>query len=108
MGLLTVPALYVLKCLLYAHDKKEIFLQAGDNHEYETRHRNKLVPHAHRSSKFESHPAFQCIKMYNFLPNTFKEMSNAKFKNKLKEILSKKVLYSVKEFYCIKPEEFIL
>ena len=63
------------------------------NHQYFTRHRNRLRPIVHNLTLFEKSFVYQAPRYWNeisfhFPPNTLNEMSTSKFKNLMKALLS--------------------
>lgn len=97
---MTVPALYVYKCLLFLKDSD--IKKVGENHNYMTRHRNRLAVVPHRTVKYETHPSYMGIKFFNTLPSTITGLGNKEFKTKIRNVLNSNPIYSLNEFFEIR------
>lgn len=97
--ILTVPSIYILKCLLSARQNILKYQMNGEFHEYNTRHNEQLRTPRHRSTKFKQSPMYNTIILYNKLPNSVKNSSTEKnFYAAVKNLLLERAFYSVQEF----------
>lgn len=97
--LLTLPCVYIFKCLMYTKQNLDMFVKISDNHAYHTRHGKLLSIPTHKTTVYKQSPWYNCISLYNSLPNTVREISSTKlFKNKVKTILVEGGFYSTDEF----------
>lgn len=99
LNLLTVPCLYIFKCLMFVKVKLNTILEEQHHHPYFTRHKNDLLYPRHRLVLFEQTNVYMGKKMFNKLPNTLKTIEKTEhFKCAIKEFLINKVYYSVNEY----------
>ena len=80
IGLLTLPCLYILEVILYCQTNK-MLVQSRVTHNYNTRSRDYLQNIHHRTTKFEQLPMQVGIKLFNYLPENFKQLDNTKILN---------------------------
>jgi hypothetical protein len=99
-SILPFPCVYIFETLLHAFRNKSNFNLLGASHEYNTRKgNNTLSVPIHRTALFEKSPNYMAVKLFNKLPDTFKEIKKiGTFKKKLKAFLMDKCFYDVKEF----------
>lgn len=99
--ILTVASIYVLECALFVKVNYDEFFKKYELHHYcntrGTAHHYLLPPKTHLS-KIQSTCMYQCIKIYNHLPEKLKTQNLIRFKSILKSFLTKNVPYSIKEF----------
>lgn len=96
--LLTVPSIYIYKCLLYVKSNLESFEGLSDYHLYNTRNKNILSIPLHRTSTYKESLHYNCIILYNRLPSNIQDMAVSKFKYTVKNLLLKNGYYSIDEF----------
>lgn len=99
LQLLTLPSIFILETLKMVHNNPTNFDKYTFCHNYNTRKCNKYKYPAHQLKKYESSPSYMGIKIYNKIPNSYRELSKSTFEKKIKEILCKKAYYSLKEFF---------
>lgn len=97
-GILTVPSLYIYRCLQYVRENTNKFVRLSSFHNYPTRSQEVLSIPKHETSKYQNCPYYQCIKMYNKLPSNVKTFDNVKFGKKIKSVLMEKAYYSIQEY----------
>lgn len=98
-NILTVPCIYIYKCLIYTKCNIHVFSKASDTHEYKTRHGQLLSIPSHRTSIFKHSARYNCVSIYNALPKQLREISCPKlFTKKIKNYLLENSFYSVDEF----------
>lgn len=98
-GFLTVTSVYLLKLLTYIHTNKDKFTIKRDVHGHNTRgegsfHLDKIYHLNHRKS-----PHYAGCSIFNRLPKEWRDLSPAKFKTSIKQLLKEEVFYSLEEFY---------
>lgn len=98
-GILTVPSLYILRCLMFIKNNLENFKNTQHEHQYNTRFRNDFQYPRHRLTLYQKTPHYMGRKLFNKLPNNLKIIINEnKFKKELKNFLLEKIYYSVDQF----------
>src|SRR5436190_11724526 len=100
LNIMTVYSCYIYQCILYTKQNPTSALMLGNNHTYETRHRNKFMIPNHRLKFFEKKSSYVGVKCMNKLPMCLINISNyEKFKYNLKGYMLSKPLYSIDEFF---------
>lgn len=97
-NILTLPSLFILTCLEYVHGSSGKFVLNSDRHNYNTRHQNNFLIPLHRIGKSQMNTNYLAMKLYNKLPNNFKELPQQKFKKCVKTVLYDNCFYSIEEF----------
>lgn len=95
---MTVPSLYVFKCLMLVKDNHHL-VNLGEHHVYNTRNRQKLSYSCHKTAAFEKNCIYQGIKFFNHLPIKYSTMDRSQYKSNLKILMLKNPLYSCCEFF---------
>lgn len=100
LGILTLPSLYILSCVVFVKSKHLNITTFGDREiDYNLRYTNNLLLPQHRLSLVANGPTVMPVKLYNHLPHNIKELfSIQKFKFAVKRMLLEKSFYSVQEF----------
>ena len=99
LKILTVPSIYIKQICLLVKKQSYSFTKIGDRHTYCTRHGNTLEFPCHRTSRYESKPAYRGILLFNKLPPEIKQIkSTYLFQKKLKDFLINKCYYSLGEY----------
>lgn len=97
--ILTVYGIYLFECLIFFFKNKDEMIQHTTAHNYQTRTLDLHYP-KHRLSLSERHPSYNCIRIYNHLPNSFRVINNFRlFKKKVKEMLISLEPYSLSEYF---------
>jgi len=99
LGLLTVPAIYVLNCLLYVKKNIQFFTTCNNVHTYSTRQENNLFINYNRFSRTLNSFEVVALKLYNALPNNVKNLSVNVFKHRIQNFLLKNPIYKPMEFF---------
>ncbi len=95
--ILTIPALYVFKCVMFVKKCPALFPRLSQNRI--TRNANKLLVPKHKTQLFEKSPLYCCVQFYNKLPRDIINLKPlSKFKSAVHELLSSKALYKVNDF----------
>lgn len=105
VGVLTLPCLYILHCLMMARTNVE-HTYHGDLHQYETRQRGQIyIEHLRlKSSRFSYNYFSQ--KFFNKLSLPTRLLPVRTFKTRVKDWLIKHPYYSIDEFLsCDLPED---
>lgn len=97
-GLLTLPALYVYRCILHIRTNLSQQKLGSDVHDHVTRNVSMLRWQRARLTKSQNFVDILGIKLYNNVPNDLKALTDNTFKFKVKELLIKKCLYRVDDF----------
>lgn len=99
-NILTVPCVYIYKCLLFVRENFHCFEKTSHGHAYATRHGAlSLAYPKHKTTLFERSPRYMCVKIFNSLPQGLKLMHNKNnFKINVKKYLINKAFYSVRDF----------
>lgn len=101
-NILTVPSIFLWKCVIYVFKNKTNFEEVGQYHSYRTRHGRKLLIPAHKTSTYEKSPAYNFIKIFDALPQNLKDVKTfSSFKKQTKSFFLEKAFYTVQEFLSI-------
>ncbi|KAK9694736.1 hypothetical protein QE152_g33317 [Popillia japonica] len=98
LKILTLPALFILECLLYIKASANRRRTHSNNHGYETRNRTELLPKFCRLSKTQRNAEYLAIKFYNKLPSEVKLLPAGRFRSHIKGFLVARAFYSCEEF----------
>lgn len=99
LGILTLPCILLLNLLVYA--KTELNTNTlNSHHMYNTRNGTTLEIPLHRLAKYKQSPKYLAIKVYNHLPDRYKNLQLKCFKLELKKILINKCYYSLNEYHA--------
>ena len=100
-NILTVPAIYIKECIIFARKNPNKIVKLGDSHDCNTRprHKDKICVPAHRTARFEQKPSYVAGKFYNELPQKIKSIiAETGFKKELKQYLIQKDIYGISDF----------
>lgn len=108
LGVLTVHSQYILNCLLSLKSNPSAELVRREQRcGYQLRNcKNLDVPRCRLSKTLNCYPNL-AYKMFNKLPNTFRELEPPLFKKKLKSWLLKKSFYGMEEFFSAKTDDLL-
>uniref|UniRef100_A0A1B6M6R6 Reverse transcriptase domain-containing protein n=1 Tax=Graphocephala atropunctata TaxID=36148 RepID=A0A1B6M6R6_9HEMI len=98
LKLLTLPAIYVLDCLLYVKKHIEHFTLCDNLHNYSTRQESNVFIKFNKYSRTLKSYEVTAIKLYNGLPHYIKNLPVNQYKLRLKSFLIANPLYSTKDF----------
>lgn len=76
LGVMTLPALFVYECVCFVYRNKHLFNNCLADHAHDTR--RKLYSYnypLHRTTLFERGGFYQCLKMFNLLPDSIKSIT---------------------------------
>lgn len=97
-GIMTLPSVFIMQLLINIRKELPNLDRLNDKHTYATRNSLVLSVPAHSTASFERSPLYLGIKLYNKLPDNFKNLNINQFKMKIKKILCEKCYYSLDEF----------
>jgi len=98
LGILTLPSIFIMECLVYAHKENLRYPKNCDFHNYGTRQRDKLHMYYCRTKGEQTATTFWAIRLFNKLPNEITELPLKKFKTTVHKILKNNIFYSLDEF----------
>uniref|UniRef100_A0A1B6FDF1 Reverse transcriptase domain-containing protein n=1 Tax=Cuerna arida TaxID=1464854 RepID=A0A1B6FDF1_9HEMI len=99
LKILTVPSLYIYKCLIYIKLNCNKLFNEQHHHRYTTRNKNNLLFPIHRLALTEHTPQYMGMKFYNKLPQGIKCTDDVKkFKSELKSFLLDKTYYKIEDY----------
>lgn len=98
LKILTLPCLYIFRCLLHAKRTADTLLLQRDIHEHNTRHSRDLRLNYHRIYKTRSGVNHYSYVFFNKLPQKIRELQFNAFKTKIKYLLIKEAFYSKEEY----------
>jgi hypothetical protein len=104
LRILTVPALHILSCYQFVLKNKTIFFNdsrgTSNRNNHNLRYRNQIDYPKHKTSFYEKSPIYQCIRIFNRLPQTYQRMDREKELIKmLKERLIESTPYTLNDFF---------
>jgi hypothetical protein len=97
LKILTLPCLYILRCLQYIKNNPDQYKKLKSFHNYSTR-KSDYSFDVFRLNRSRHGLNFYSIKFYNVLPHVFRKMSPDLFKMKIEKYLLAKSFYSVEEY----------
>ena len=98
LGVLTVPCIYILNCLIYFRDHLASHAKHSDLHSYPTRGRDNFVHDYLRVTRARDGTNYYCVKFFNALPDRARNLDKGPFKDVLKKYLISKAFYSFEEY----------
>lgn len=97
--ILTVPCIFIFKCLTFTKRNLNTFVKVGEGHEHHTRYGYYLQLPKHRTATYERSPHYKFVTLYNALPPELKSIGNYdQFKRAVKTFLLEGAYYSIDEF----------
>ena len=101
LGVLTLPSMFVLSCLVYIKENINLYNMHSEVHQYMTRNNNNICLKKCKFTSTQKNFETVAIKLYNSLPINYKNLNTSSLLHKLKQILITNPLYEVGEFYSI-------
>ena len=98
LGILTLPCVFILQCLLYIKENQQSFVLHSEIHDYQTRTNNNIIPNYLRLARTRVGVEYHCVKFFNVLPVTVRNVNNKEFKTCLKRYLIEKEFFSFDEY----------
>ena len=97
-NVLTVPCIYMYKCLQYVKANIRNFSALSDGHNHQTRNAHILTIQRHRTTNFEYSLYYNAVIFYNKLPVSVKCLNNKQFGREIKGLFCKRAYYSIQDF----------
>jgi hypothetical protein len=107
--ILTLPCIYILELCKFVKKYPDFFKTRHENlsNRYEFRNNKNLIYLSSRLKLHSSGPQIMCIKIYNKLPKSIKNINKEKdFINETKQLLINKRYYSVQEYLNDKLSDY--
>lgn len=98
INILTLPSLYIYQNILYTRKNMASFQKKSDIHNLNTRHKDKLAVPGFRLTKTSKSFMGNCVRFFNKIPSSIKDLPDARFKTVIKRILISKAYYSLKHY----------
>lgn len=98
INVMTLPCVYIYKCLLWIHERQHCFELHSDVHDYNTRQASLIAPDFVRLTRSRYSRNFFAPRFYNKLPHQLRNLSHGNFKSKIKNILTQATFYSIDEY----------
>lgn len=107
-NVLTLPAVYVLECVVFVRENYVLFQDQEHIHVYNTRgsRSGHLLPPQTTKSLISKSVVTQPVKIYNHLSNDFKQRDTMTLSKVLRKYLQSNILYDVKDFFSKKLSNF--
>ena len=102
LGILTLPSMFVLDCLLYVKQNLINCKACCTNHNYSTRNSSDIYLQKCKYSITMNSFLYISYKFYNYLPDNIRNLSLNVYKRTLRAVLMANPLYSVDEFFTLK------
>ncbi|XP_049944255.1 uncharacterized protein LOC126425317 [Schistocerca serialis cubense] len=99
LRILTIPSLYIYKCVLYVWTHIADFQTNADFHNYNTRNSAALHTQRTKRTNTQRHVNHIGAKLYNTLPVNIRQLEDDnKFKTEFKKFLVEQCFYSVNDY----------
>uniref|UniRef100_A0A8D8V8P9 Uncharacterized protein n=1 Tax=Cacopsylla melanoneura TaxID=428564 RepID=A0A8D8V8P9_9HEMI len=98
MGILTLPSMFVLQCLIHIKKNRERYVSFEQVHSYNTRHKGNIVLNSNRVNSSRNGPNYYSVNLFNKLPSRVRDMPFNQFKSLISNHLKRKAFYSIEEF----------
>jgi hypothetical protein len=97
LKILTLPAIFIYRCLEYIIKNPKLYPKLSSYHQYSTRSQD--IDHISlRLTKSQDGIHYYCIKFFNSLPDSHKNLPPNQFLKHIKTYLLNKIIYSFDEF----------
>jgi ribonuclease P/MRP protein subunit RPP40 len=97
LKILTLPAIFIYRCLEYIIKNPKLYPKLSSYHQYSTRSQD--IDHISlRLTKSQDGIHYYCIKFFNALPDSHKNLPPNQFLKHIKTYLLNKIIYSFDEF----------
>lgn len=98
LGLLTLPCIYILNCIMYTHNNLQLHKQNFDFHNYDTRDKEKIRTKYLRISKCRNVNNYYGPLFYNKVPNEIQNSTDIELKKYVIQFLTENAFYTYNEF----------
>lgn len=99
-NILTLMSLYIYNALKYIHGNRDKYKKNGDDHDHDTRRRADLYIPRHRTVMTQRNVHYWGVKLYNRLPQQFKELNMRRFATETRSMLVRRECYTIDEYLC--------
>lgn len=96
-GILTIPSVFIMTCLVYIHNHQHKFITNCGIHDHDTRNKKDIVIPHHRVSASQQ-SLHTGIKLYNRLPSEVRALDEKRFKSVVRNFLMQRVVYAAGEY----------
>ena len=96
--IMTLPSLYIFACLSYLKKNLNLYRYHYEVHDHLTRNNSDLLPGYSRLARTRTGPGYYCVKFFNVLPRSIRDLDCDLFLRKIKDYLLKKSFYSIEEY----------
>jgi len=97
LGILTLPSVYIYRCLIYVHGKAGSIEEQGAKHSYNTRKANDLQISFVRLEGSKN-VDYWGVRLFNLLPMTVKCLPKTAFCRLMKDFLLRGAFYSLEKY----------
>lgn len=105
LRILTLPSLYILRCLLYAHRNRESLVLQRDVHGYDTRRAADLRLDFCRLACSQRAPHYMSTRLFRGLPLSVRSLGEKDFKREIINFLADCAFYNVNDFFTVDMED---
>lgn len=98
-GLLTLPGIYMYRCLLSVKKNELTYSRGTAFHAHYTRSADLFTVDQHRMALYESSPAYIGRRIFNKLPADIQCLRFELFKKRIKLLLIERCHYSIREYF---------
>ena len=98
LAIMTLPSVYILELILYAHANRRDFLACADVHSHDTRNKHNIYLQRCRLSLTQRAPASMSQTIFNKLPTNLRVLPVNELKAVIKTHLLRNAFYSIEEF----------
>lgn len=99
LRILTVVALYIFELGVNIYKRKHQFIRNSDVHSFNTRQKDRFHISYSRLNVCKNSPSNRGLQIFNSLPGDVRDSNSLSiFKGRLRDLLLKRAVYSVKEF----------
>lgn len=99
LEILTLPSLYILEAIMYIHKNKNKYTTGSHIHEYDTRKNHLLRLPKVKFCKTTRQSEFLPMKIYNTLPEAWRNFSLKKLKCTVRRALVVRAFYKIEEVF---------
>lgn len=99
LNIMTIFDTYIYEVSCFVFKNRAMFSENRITHNYNTRYKETLIPHAHTSTLYQKNFFYNGCKIYNKLPASIRTLTNLiQFKKAVKKYLIEQGAYNFDEF----------
>lgn len=102
LGVLTLPSLFVLRCLLFVKNNINNYTKCSAVHDHLTRNRSNVYINKCKYCVTQNSYESLSLNLYNSLSNSVRNLSYSSFKSTIVSTLKANPLYSIQDFYILR------